>query len=98
MRTVVVPVSDTDVLRAHAVLRRHGVPVLGDVRLVSVGALRLEVWIQVNDRWRIAISGYNDNRHTTISHFVAADGAKPLAWPLVPDQDDAIGWLDAEDQ
>jgi len=73
-------VSDYDVQRARATLRRHGIPELGDIYLGSVGEHGLEVHVEVNGIWRVAI---RESLGGTISHHVCADGLKSLRWPVV---------------
>lgn len=75
--------SDADVQRARRVLRRHGLPEFGGIRLTSVGDHGVEVHVEVNGTWRLAISEHHDCTGCAISHIVETDGEKPLHWPVV---------------
>jgi hypothetical protein len=66
--------------------RRRSGPALGDVRLVSRGRHGVDVWIEVDDAWRVAIREHHDCDGGMISHFVSTDGDKPLAWPVAEDE------------
>lgn len=56
-------------------------PKLGDIRLISQGQHGVEVWVEVNGIWRVAIKEHHDCSGCLISHFVCVDGNKPLKWP-----------------
>lgn len=64
--------------------RSSGPPVLGDIRLTSVGQHGVEVHVEVDGEWRRAIREHHDCTGGIIDHFVACDGEKPRAWGRVP--------------
>lgn len=65
-------------------------PKLGDIRLISIGQHGVEVHVEVDGCWRVAIREHHDCTGCIISHYVSTDGDKSRVWPLAEERSGAI--------